>query len=51
MVSTGPSAEAARIWIIVALTYLLSVTQLTHIIAGSVEAFYLVITRALSVVG
>jgi formate-nitrite transporter family protein len=51
MVWLLPSAEAARIWIIVALTYLLSVTQLTHIIAGSVEAFYLVITGELSVVG
>jgi formate/nitrite transporter FocA (FNT family) len=51
MVWLLPSAEAARIWIIVALTYLLSVTQLTHIIAGSVEAFYLVTTGELSVVG
>jgi formate/nitrite transporter FocA (FNT family) len=48
MVWLLPSAEAARIWIIVVMTYLLSVTQLTHIIAGSVEAFYLIITGELS---
>jgi formate/nitrite transporter FocA (FNT family) len=51
MVWLLPSAEAARIRIIVALTYVLSVTQLTHLIAGSVEAFYLVITGELSAVG
>lgn len=51
MVWLLPSAEAARIWIIAALTYLLSVTQLTHIIAGSVDTFYLVVTGELSVAG
>ena len=50
MVWLLPSADAARIWIIVALTYLLSVAQLTHIIAGSVDTFYIVITGELSVV-
>jgi formate-nitrite transporter family protein len=51
MVWLLPSAEAARIWIIAALTYLLSASELTHIIAGSVDAFYLVITGELSIAG
>ena len=37
-----------RIWIIVAITYVLSIADLTHIIAGSVEAFYLVFIGELS---
>ena len=48
MVWLLPSAHTARIWIIVALTYVLSAAQLTHIIAGSVDAFYLMAVGELS---
>lgn len=42
MVWLLPAAEAARPFIIVAMTYVIAAADLTHIIAGSVEAFYLI---------
>jgi formate/nitrite transporter FocA (FNT family) len=41
MVWLLPAAEAARIWVIVFITYLVGLGHFPHIIAGSVEAFYL----------
>ncbi len=42
MVWLLPVAEAGRIWIIVLLTYLVGLGQLSHVIAGSVDAIYTV---------
>lgn len=39
-----PSAETARIWVVALMTYLIAAAELTHIIAGSVEHFYGIIT-------
>lgn len=44
MVWLMPFAEAARIWVIVILSYLVGLGHLSHIIAGGIEAFYLVVT-------
>jgi formate-nitrite transporter family protein len=44
MVWLLPAAEAARLWIIILLTYLVSLGGFAHIVAGSVDAAYLVIT-------
>lgn len=41
MVWLLPAAESARVWIIVIITYLVGIAHFPHIIAGSVEAFYL----------
>lgn len=48
MVWVLPSADAARVWIILALTWVLSAAELTHIVAGSVDTFYLVVVGDLS---
>ena len=48
MVWLLPSAEAFRIVVIVALTWLVGLGQLTHIIAGSVEALYMAAAGAVS---
>lgn len=37
-----PSAETAKVWVIIAVTYLISLFQLTHVVAGAVEMFVLV---------
>ncbi len=42
MVWLLPVAEAGRIWIIVLLTYVVGLGQLSHVIAGSVDAIYTV---------
>jgi formate/nitrite transporter FocA (FNT family) len=47
MVWLLPFAEAARIWVIVFLAYLVGLAGLPHIIAGNVESFYLVSTGEL----
>jgi formate-nitrite transporter family protein len=39
MVWLLPFAEAARVWVIVALTYLVGLGGFAHVIAGSVETF------------
>jgi len=47
MVWLLPFAESARIWIIIILSYFIGLADLPHIIAGSVETFYLVCNGAL----
>ncbi|MDT3249399.1 formate/nitrite transporter family protein [Serratia sp. root2] len=47
MVWMFPSAGAAKIWIIVLMTYLVAICDLTHIVVGSVEILYLVFSGAL----
>ncbi len=42
MVWLLPASESARFWTIIVTTYILAITGLTHIIAGSVETLYLV---------
>jgi formate/nitrite transporter FocA (FNT family) len=44
MVWLLPAAETARIWIILILTYIIALGQYSHIIAGSVESAYLVLS-------
>jgi formate-nitrite transporter family protein len=44
MVWLLPAAESARIWIIVAVTYVVGLCQFPHIIAGSTEVFFLALT-------
>jgi len=42
MVWLLPFAEAGRLWMIIILTYIVGLAQFSHIIAGSVDALYLV---------
>lgn len=42
MVWMLPSAGATKIWVIVLMTYLVGICDLTHIVVGSVEILYLV---------
>lgn len=42
MVWLLPYAETARIWVIAALTYVIGVAHFTHIVAGTVDAAFLV---------
>ncbi len=49
MVWLLPFAEAARLWVIIILAYLVALADLPHVIAGSVETLYLVVTGTLSV--
>ena len=44
MVWMFPSAGAAKIWIIILMTWLVALGDLAHIVVGSVEVFYLVFT-------
>jgi formate/nitrite transporter FocA (FNT family) len=46
MVWLLPFAESARIWVIIILSYLIGIADLPHVIAGSVDSFYLVCTGA-----
>lgn len=48
MVWLIPSAEAAQFYVIVLMTYLISVGGFMHIVAGSVEAFLLVLDGQMS---
>lgn len=43
MVWLLPAAETQRVWVIIILTYIVGAANLTHIVAGSVDAFYAVI--------
>ena len=36
-----PFAEAARVWVIILVTYVVGLAQLSHVVAGAVEAFAL----------
>ncbi|WP_431225584.1 formate/nitrite transporter family protein [Serratia sp. L9] len=47
MVWMFPSSGAAKIWVIVLMTYLVGICDLTHIVVGSVEILYLVFTGAI----
>lgn len=47
MVWLLPSAETARFWVVLLMTYLIAVGGFTHIVAGSVEAFMLVVNGRL----
>jgi formate-nitrite transporter family protein len=51
MVWLLPFAEAARLWVIIFLTYLIGIGQLTHVIAGSVNVLYVVALGDLSFSG
>ena len=44
MVWLLPGAEAARLWIVVLLTYVIGLGAFSHIVAGSAECFYVVFT-------
>lgn len=46
MVWLLPSARSARLFVILIITYVVSIAQLSHVIAGSVEAAYGVLTGA-----
>lgn len=48
MVWLLPAAESARVFIIVILIYFVKLGEFTHIIAGSSETFYLVVTGDIS---
>lgn len=43
-----PSAEFSKLWIIILMTYIIAAGSFTHVIAGSVEAFLLVLNSELS---
>jgi len=42
MVWLMPVAETARVWVIIIVTYIVGIGDFSHIIAGSVDAFYVV---------
>ena len=44
MVWLLPYAETARIWVIILITYVVSLGDFSHVVAGSVDALYLVAT-------
>jgi formate/nitrite transporter FocA (FNT family) len=44
MVWMLPAAEAARFWVVIVMTYLVAFGGFAHIVAGSVEVFYVVLT-------
>jgi formate-nitrite transporter family protein len=49
MVWLLPAAEAARVWIIIIITYVIGIGGFNHIIAGSTTMFFLVVTHAMSI--
>ncbi|HEX8180041.1 MAG TPA: formate/nitrite transporter family protein [Pyrinomonadaceae bacterium] len=44
MVWMLPAAEAARFWVVLAMTYLVAFGGFAHVVAGSIDVFYLVTT-------
>jgi formate-nitrite transporter family protein len=50
MVWLLPGADAAKLWIVLLLTYLVGLGAFSHIIAGSAECLYLVFTGQRSIV-
>ncbi len=48
MVWLLPFAESARLWVIIILAYIVGLGGMPHVIAGSVETFYLISTGAIS---
>ena len=49
MVWLLPSAKSARLFVILLLTYVVALGRFSHIIAGSVEAFFAVLTGEASI--
>lgn len=47
MVWLLPGAEAARFWVIIFITYIVGLGDFSHVIAGSVEVLFLVVTGTL----
>jgi formate/nitrite transporter FocA (FNT family) len=45
MVWILPSAQAARLWVILIITYIVSLAHLSHVVAGSAEAAYAVLSE------
>src|SRR3954468_16896262 len=43
MVWLLPFAETSRVWVIIGITYIVGIGQLSHVIAGSVDLLYLVV--------
>ena len=50
MVWILPAAEQTRLFVILIITYVVGIGSFSHIIAGSVEVLYLVVTGQLSFV-
>lgn len=48
MVWMFPYAGPAKIWVVILMTYIISFCDLTHIVVGSVEAFYLIFSGDIS---
>ena len=48
MVWLMPSAHQARIWVILIITWCLAAAELTHIIAGSLDVMFAVMSGAVS---
>ncbi|HEY9639677.1 MAG TPA: formate/nitrite transporter family protein [Coleofasciculaceae cyanobacterium] len=48
MVWLLPTAESARLWVIIIITTLIGLGELSHVIAGSVETLYAVVTGGAS---
>lgn len=44
MVWISPSAQSARLWVILIITYIVSLAHLSHVVAGSAEAAYAVLS-------
>jgi formate/nitrite transporter FocA (FNT family) len=49
MVWLLPAARSARFFVIVTVTWLVGAAELSHVVAGSVETFYLVATREIGI--
>jgi len=45
----GPAAPSSRLWIVLILAYVVGIGEFAHVVAGSVDALYLVFNDALSV--
>ena len=45
-----PSSKENSFWLIVAMTYIIALGEFPHVIAGSTEAFLLVLAREMSIV-
>jgi formate/nitrite transporter FocA (FNT family) len=44
MVWLLPTVDAARLWLIIIITFIVGLGELAHVIAGSVEVFYAIVT-------
>lgn len=48
MVRALPAAGSAKIWVVIIITYVIGLGGLSHVVAGSAETFYIVITGNIS---